>query len=85
MTPDAVTDKLTEVFHDVFGDDTLVLSRELTADQIDGWDSLTHVRLILSVERAFNTRLPSTKVALLKNVGDLLDLIAAHQKPGAAA
>jgi len=53
--------KLTEVFRDVFADDSLVLSREMTAMDIDGWDSLAHITLMLSVQRAFHVRLSASK------------------------
>ncbi len=80
MTDETVIAKLTDIFHDVFDDDTLVLRRDMTAEDVEGWDSLAHVRLILSVERGFNLRLPSTKIGSLKNVGELLDLIEAQQR-----
>ena len=44
-------------------------------DQTDGWDSLRHVRLVLTVEKAFGTRFPASEVANLKNVGELVALI----------
>ena len=83
MNQDEITAQLTEVFHEVFEDDSIVLSREMTADDVEDWDSLAHMRLILSVENSFGLRLPSTKVGGLKNVGELIDLIAACQGRGA--
>ena len=82
MNQDEITTQLTEVFHEVFEDDSIVLSREMTADDVEDWDSLAHMRLILSVENSFGLRLPSTKVGGLKNVGELIDLIAACQSKG---
>jgi acyl carrier protein len=75
MSADPVVAPLTELFREVFGDDSIVLQRELTARDIDGWDSMVHLRLILAIERRFGVHLPSTKVAGLKNVGDMIDLI----------
>ena len=75
MSADSVAARLTELFREVFGDDSIVLHRELTASDIEGWDSMAHLRLILAIERRFGVRLPSTKVAGLKNVGDMIDLI----------
>lgn len=71
-----ITTKLQQVFQDVFDDSTIEIRPEMTARDLDGWDSLNHLRLILAVERAFKLRLPSTKVSGLKNVGELIDLIA---------
>ncbi len=68
---------LTEVFRNVFDEDDVVLSRELTARDVEGWDSLAHVSLIVEVERRFGVRFSSTEVAHLESVGDLLDLLAA--------
>ncbi len=82
---DEITAKLTDVFHEVFDDDSIELRRDMTADDVEDWDSLAHMRLILSVENSFGLRLPSTKVGGLKNVGELIDLIAACQDKGASA
>jgi acyl carrier protein len=48
----------------------------MTAADVDGWDSLTHVRLMLSVERAFATKFTASEIGRLKTVGDLVELIA---------
>jgi acyl carrier protein len=68
--------RLTSVFHDVFGDDEIALTPTLTAKDVDGWDSLTHVRLMLTVERAFSIRLSAAEIGRLNNVGDLAELIS---------
>jgi len=69
-------DRLTKVFHDVFDDDDIALAPQLTADDVDGWDSLTHIRLVLSVQKEFGVTFSSGEVTQLKNVGDLAELIA---------
>jgi acyl carrier protein len=76
MSADSVVARLTELFREVFDDDSIVLHRELTASDIEGWDSMAHLRLILAIEQRFGVRLPSTKIAGLKNVGDVIDLIS---------
>jgi acyl carrier protein len=77
MSVDSIAARLTEVFHEVFDDDSIMLHREMTASDIEGWDSMAHLRLILSIEQRFGVRLPSTKIAGLTNVGDMMDLISA--------
>jgi acyl carrier protein len=67
--------KLNQVFHDVFGDDQIVVSPELTARDVSGWDSLRHVRLMLTVERAFGIKFSAYEVNKLKHVGQLGNLI----------
>ena len=49
MQTDAVYAQLADIFHDVFDDDAIDLTPELTADDVPEWDSLTHVRLILTI------------------------------------
>jgi len=73
---DAIYDKLTAVFRDVLDDDALELTPGLTAKDVPGWDSLSHIRLMLSVERAFNIKLSASEIGKLKTVGDLVELIA---------
>ena len=67
--------RFTEVFQDVFDDTAIMLSRETTAADVDEWDSLMHVNLILAAEREFSIRFTSTEVAQLLDVGGLVDLI----------
>jgi len=71
---DTVT-ALNGIFCEVFNDDSIMITRETTADDIDGWDSLSHVNLIVAVEMRFNIRIAVGEVQGLKNVGDLIDLI----------
>ena len=71
----ATIEKLQEIFCDTFEDDDLVVSRGTTAADVDGWDSLTHVTLMLDVERAFSVRFSSGEVADLVDVGQLIELV----------
>lgn len=77
----SVLEELQDTFREHFGDDTIMLSRGTKAADIDGWDSLSHVTLILAVEKAFKVRFNSTEIAGLENVGALIDLIEARTKP----
>lgn len=67
--------RLNEVFQDVFEDEDLRITRETTANDIEGWDSMMHVTLVIRVEKAFGVKFTSAEVASLKCVGDLPDLI----------
>jgi acyl carrier protein len=67
--------KLAEVFSDVFDQDSISLFPALTAKDVDGWDSINHVRLLLSVERAFKMKFTTSEIGSLGNVGDLVSLI----------
>ncbi|MDQ6941167.1 MAG: acyl carrier protein [Candidatus Eremiobacteraeota bacterium] len=77
MPLDAIFDKLTEILRDVFDDDTIVARPDLTADQVDGWDSFAHLRVIFTVEQAFGVEFAASQVSALNNVGELAELIDA--------
>ena len=57
---------------------TIVVTPQLAAKDVDGWDSLTHIRLILSVEKAFKIKFTTSEIGNLENVGDLVALIRAR-------
>jgi len=67
--------QLTNIFHDVLDNDELALTPELTAEDVDEWDSLSHVRLILTIEKAFHVSFSASEVGRLRNVGELAQLI----------
>lgn len=78
---DEIQENLTQVFRDVFDDDDIVLRPELSAKDIPDWDSLTHIRLLLTIEREFGIKFSVTEVGQLKNVGELMTLIQAKTAP----
>jgi len=67
--------RLTEIFQDVFDEDSIVIAPDLSAKNVDGWDSLTHIRLILTIERAFKIKFSTSEIGTMENVGDLVKLI----------
>lgn len=75
MDQNTVYERLTHIFRDVFDDDELELKPELTAKDVDGWDSLTHLRVLLSAEQAFRVKFTTAEIGKLQNVGDLANLI----------
>ncbi len=70
--------RLGEIFQDVFDEDSINLTPKLSAKDVDGWDSLTHIRLMLTVEKAFKIKLSAPEIGKLENVGDLVALIKAR-------
>jgi acyl carrier protein len=66
--------RLTEIFEDVFDDEIKVVP-ELSAKDVDGWDSLSHIRLLLTIEKKFNIKFSTSEIGKLENVGDLAALI----------
>lgn len=76
MAREEVFNRLNEVFRDFFDDDEIELSDETTADDIEGWDSLEHINLIVAIEDEFDIKIPMGKAVSMKNVGEMVDLIA---------
>jgi acyl carrier protein len=68
-------EKLQEIFGDLFDDDNIVLTDDTSAKDIAGWDSLTNVKLIVRIEKAFKIRFGTGEVVGINNVGELLALI----------
>lgn len=71
--------RLNDVFRNVFEDDELTVTRATTAAQVQGWDSVMHITLMMGIEKAFGMRFKSGEVAGLKNVGELVDLVDARK------
>jgi acyl carrier protein len=69
--------RLAQIFDEVFDDDSIEVAPELSAKDVDGWDSLTHIRLILTIEKAFKIKFSTSEIGKLRNVGDLVTLIGA--------
>jgi acyl carrier protein len=67
--------KLNRVFRDVFDDDDLEIFDAMTAADIDEWDSVTHITLVLAVEKEFGVRLNAAEVGRLNNVGEMIELL----------
>ncbi len=68
--------RVQEVFRDELEVDDLVLTEETTADDVEEWDSLSHVQLVVALEKAFGIKFTSREILSWDNVGDLVDCIA---------
>jgi len=69
--------KLNEIFVEVFDDDEIKIFDAMTATDIEEWDSLMHITLVVATEKAFDVRLNAADVGKLENVGAMLDLLEA--------
>jgi len=76
---DGISEKLNSVFQNVFQNNDLTITREMTAQDVENWDSLRHIQLITEVETAFGIKFKLREVMSMKNVGDLIDVIHAKQ------
>ncbi len=70
--------RLAEIFRDVFDEDSIKVTPELSSKDVDGWDSLAHIRLILTVEKAFKIKFSTAEIGKLENVAQLVTLIKAR-------
>ena len=80
MTREEVYEELNGVFQDVFDDESIVVNDETTANDIEDWDSLEHINLIAAVENEFGLRFKMREVSGMKNVGEMLAIIAERGK-----
>ena len=76
MQTNPIYEHLTPIFQAVFDDDSLVVTPELTAHDVDDWDSLSNLRLMLTIEKHFKIKFSAAEIGKLKNVGELVTLIA---------
>ncbi len=76
MDATVIFDDVLEIFRDIFDDEELEITRETTADDIEDWDSLEQINLLTAMEKKFSIKFKLEDVRGLKNVGDVLDLIA---------
>lgn len=68
-------EKLTKIFRTVFGNQSLVLKDELTANDVENWDSLTHMLLITAIEEGFSIKFKLKDLNKMRNVGDMIEII----------
>ncbi len=75
MTREEIFAEVTKIFRDVFDDDTLIIVDETNSSDIEDWDSLEHINLVVAMEKKFNMKFNLKEVGKLKNVGEMVDLI----------
>jgi len=79
MNDDVLLGRLNEVFRSVFDDPDLTVSLATTAKDVPGWDSIVHITLVIEIEREFNMKFQMSEIEKLRNVGDLVAILAAKQ------
>lgn len=78
MTDSEIYRRLGTLFQDVIGDDDITLKPDTTADDIEGWDSVTHISIIVGIETEFHIKFRNDEMEELKNVGEMVHLIQRH-------
>lgn len=80
MIESEIYEKLNKIFRDVFDENSIVLTPKTSAPDIDGWDSLAHIDLVVAIEAAFGIRFTSAELETMNQVGDIVTLIQKKQK-----
>lgn len=75
MSREEILQKVNEIFWDVFDDESIIVTEETTAEDIEDWDSLTHITLITEIENEFDFKFGMKDVLGMENVGEMLDII----------
>jgi acyl carrier protein len=76
MDKAAILQRVNAVFIDVLDNDKIVLTNETTASDVDEWDSLNHIQLVVAIEKDFKLRFTSREIQSWKNVGEMVDSIS---------
>ena len=75
MTEETIYQRINEVFQDVFDDDTITVNADTTADDIEDWDSLEHINLVVAIEEEFGMKFKMSEVTGMKNVGEMVGIL----------
>jgi acyl carrier protein len=75
MNNKEVLNQVQEIFHDQLDDETIIITNETTADDVDDWDSLTHIMLVVAIEKHFKLKFTSREILAWKNVGEMIKCI----------
>jgi len=81
MDNEMLAARLNRVFQNIFDEPSLIVTRDMTANDVEGWDSLTHINLIVATEREFGIKFTTAEVTGLSNVGELIDIIQRKTGP----
>ena len=80
MKKEEVYERLNNVFRDIFDDDSIVVKPETTSNDIEDWDSLEHINLVVAIEQEFGIKFNMNEVTSMKNVGEMVDIILSRVK-----
>jgi len=79
MDREQIISKLNEIFEDIIDEGSVSLSETSTSKDVDGWDSLTNIQLVVAIEKKYNIRFTSDEIMSWKNIGEMIDDILSKQ------
>jgi acyl carrier protein len=71
----SIQSQIQDVFRDVLDNQNIMVNEETTANEVEGWDSLTHIQLIVAIEKCFTIKFSSKEIVQTKNIGELIDIV----------
>ena len=72
MNKNEILSQVQNIFHDILDNESIVLTSETTANDVDDWDSLTHIQLVVAIEKYFKIKFKSIEILSWKNVGEMI-------------
>jgi acyl carrier protein len=76
MTRETIYERVNIVFRDIFDDESITVNDATTADDIEDWDSLEHINLVVAIEEEFGVKFTMGEVTGMKNVGEMVDILS---------
>ena len=75
MEKEEVLSTIQEIFRDILDNEEIILSEETTADDVEEWDSLTHIQLIVAIEKKFKIKFNSNEILSWNNIGEMINSV----------
>lgn len=75
MDKNEILARVQDIFRDILDEESILLTSETTANDVDEWDSLSHIQLIVAIEKSFKIKFSSREILSWKNVGEMVDNI----------
>ena len=79
MTQEVIIQELNKIFQDTFNDDSISVAIETSADDIEEWDSISHVQLVFAIETAFDVKFSNQEILSLVDIGSIISLVSAKK------